>query len=176
MSGGIAVIEPPRTRKIQILLCFSLVFSCIILRIIPSGDYEGIPGPSATIGPPTAVVTIIHHIVVIVLAFRQRRKLYAPADIPKLKPITATAAVALSSWGLCCLWIITSMFYLMELGAPRHRTLFAITGVEAGFIFSISALCSREGLEIQESRDEQEGTSLVFMVDEHGERQAMEGP
>lgn len=67
------------------------------------------------------------------------------------------------------------MFYFMDLGRPRHKTLFILTGVEAALVFCVSVMCSRERLELLERQAEQP-TSLVFLVDENGEPVAMEGP
>ncbi|KAF6744309.1 hypothetical protein DFP72DRAFT_975457 [Ephemerocybe angulata] len=169
---AIAVIEPTRTRKIQIALACSIVASLLVIRVFPSTDD---PSPAGVIGPFIALLTLPHHLTIIVLAFRQRRRLYTPEEIPHLVPVTAKAAVVLTSWLLCCAWAILSMFYLMDLGAPRHKTLFFLSSLEGFFVFMISALTSQDRLDLLARQDAQP-TSLMFMVDENGEAVAMEGP
>lgn len=170
-DGRIAVIEPTRTRKIQIVMCFSIVFSLIVLRCIPSED----PSPAGYVGPPTALFTLPQHLTIIVMAFLQRRRLYSPEQIPNLVPVTAKLWVVFTSWTLCCFWLVTSLFYMMDLGAIRHKTMFTLSAVEAGLVFSICVMTSRERLELLETRAEQP-TSLMFLVDESGQPATMEGP
>ena len=170
-DGRIAVIEPTRTRKIQIVMCFSIVLSLIVLRCMPSED----PSPAGYVGPPTALLTLPQHLTIIVMSFLQRKRLYTPEEIPHLVPVTARLGVVFSSWTLCCFWLVTSMFYLMDLGAARHKTLFTLSAVEGILAFSISVMSSRERLALLERQAEQP-TSLVFFADENGQPAAMEGP
>ncbi|KAJ3523265.1 hypothetical protein NMY22_g11518 [Coprinellus aureogranulatus] len=170
-DGRIAVIEPTRTRKIQIVMCFSIVSSLVILRCIPSEDLS----PAGYVSPPTALLTLPHHLTIIIMAFMQRRKLYTPEEIPYLVPVTAKLWVVFTSWTLCCFWLVTSLFYLMDLSTTRHKTLFTLTAVEAALVFSMSVMASRERLELLERQADQP-TSLMFVVDESGQPATMEGP
>ncbi|EAU80445.2 hypothetical protein CC1G_12110 [Coprinopsis cinerea okayama7 len=168
----IAVVEPARTRHAQMTMCASFVASAIAFRIAGASTEITV---ADLVCFPLAFVTIIHHLVVLIMAFRQRRAKYRPREIPHLVPTTARAGVVVSFWLVASLWVVVSMFYLMELRWRPQKT-FIITSIEAALAFGIAVMCSRERLETLERLEEEGTQSIVFMVGEDGEYMVAQGP
>ena len=173
-SPFIAVIEPSETRNAQITLGVSFVASLIVARAIPFDD-RSTASVADLATMPLALITAFHHLIIIICAFRQRRRNYKPRDIPHLVPTTAKLGVALTCWLLAGTWIVVTMIYMMQLHGKSHHT-WILTGIETGILFAASIMCTRERLETLERVDDLNRTRIVFMTGEDGEYMVAEGP
>ncbi|KAH6910805.1 hypothetical protein BKA70DRAFT_1271549 [Coprinopsis sp. MPI-PUGE-AT-0042] len=171
-SPFIPVIEPAETRNAQITLCVSFVASLIVARAIP---FEHNASLADLVTMPLALITALHHLIIIICAFRQRRRNYKPRDIPHLVPTTAKLGVALTCWMLAGTWIMVTMVYMMEIHW-KHQHHYILTGIESVLLFGVSVMCTRERLETMERVDDLNRTRIVFMTGEDGEYMVAEGP
>ncbi|TFK20999.1 hypothetical protein FA15DRAFT_672952 [Coprinopsis marcescibilis] len=169
-NSAIPVIEPVRTRRIQMTMCASFVASLVVANFVNMEDST----IADIVCGPLILATVIHHLVIIILAFRQRRRKYRVREIPNLVPVTARFGVVATCWILASFWLFVTMFYLLRVQSRQQRT-FVMTGFEAALAFAVATMCSQERLEMLDRMEDRQ-SSVMYHVNDDGEFVGTEGP
>ncbi|KAF5322956.1 hypothetical protein D9611_009378 [Ephemerocybe angulata] len=135
-----------RAIAVMVALAGSIFTSSRVIWAVLSTDH---PSPAGVIGAVLALLTLPHNLTVLVLALKQRKRLYTPDDMLDFVPVTATFKVMWSSIFLGFAWVILANFYGIKelLGAPWHNVDYSPAAeyfhstAEFLFLYAIVGLC-----------------------------------
>ncbi|KAF5323053.1 hypothetical protein D9611_009377 [Ephemerocybe angulata] len=135
---------------LMLILACSILANLTFIWVVSSTDH---PPRADVVALVLALLTLPHNLTVLVLAFRQRRRLYTPDDMLDFVPVTAKAGVVWTAWILDFAWVILAIFYAVDLGAPRRGKWCYSSTVECLYMFVVSVVSSWDRLELKGRED-----------------------